>query len=116
MKQEFIGKPTGSSELEFVMFDPEGNVVPIFCENFIGKWAFNSIRTGHKTWLGNFLFGKLEKLPERFPYGRFKSKRVVGKIKRPLFRNFFKRKYTAEELEKLESTAQKTCKKLITNI
>lgn len=110
MNKDIIAESGQLTGMRFVMFDPDGNVVPIFCENFIGRWALRAMKKEQKTWLEEFLFGGMEKLPEKFPFGSFKQEKIVGE-----FSEGKEKKYSEEELSELKATASETCKKLLTN-
>lgn len=72
-----MGKPKAVASINMVQKDPQGNVVPMFNENFLGKWYLRTLRKPVKTKLEKFLLGDMKELPQKFPFGTFKSFKLI---------------------------------------
>ncbi len=77
MKIGIISKPKAIASIRMVQTRPDGSVVPMFNENFIGRWALRVINKDNPNFIERTLFGHLEELPLEFPYGKFKPFKLI---------------------------------------
>lgn len=76
MKIGIFGKPKATASINMVQTRPDGSVVPMFNENFYGRWALRVMRR-EPNFIERLLFGHLEELPLKFPYGTFKPFKLI---------------------------------------